>query len=57
MNEEEDRYVLLKTRMMLSRWSLVFLVLSRGQEIMAAREAKIQSCHDFDDLLQGGLDG
>ena len=32
-------------------------VLSRGQEIMAEREAKLQSCQDVDDLLEGGLDG
>ena len=35
---------------------LLLLVLSRGQEIMAERE-KIQSCHNVDHLLQGGLDG
>ena len=35
---------------------LLLFVLSRGQEIMAERE-KIQSCHNIDDLLQGGLDG
>ena len=35
---------------------LLLLVLSRGQEVMTERE-KIQSCHDVDDLLQGGLDG
>ena len=31
-------------------------VLSRGQEVMNEME-KIQSCHNIDDLLQGGLDG
>ena len=35
---------------------LLLLVLSRGQEVMTERE-KIQSCHNIDDLLQGGLDG
>ena len=34
--------------------TLLLLVLSPGQEIMAVREAQIQSCHDVDDLLQGG---
>ena len=35
---------------------LLLLVLSRGQEVVSERE-KIQSCHNIDDLLQGGLDG
>ena len=35
---------------------LLLLVLSRGQEVTKEREI-VQSCHDVDELLQGGLDG
>ena len=35
---------------------LLLLFLSRGQEVMKEREI-VQSCHDVDELLQGGLDG
>ena len=35
---------------------LPLLVRSRGQEVMKEREI-VQSCHDVDELLQGGLDG